>query len=252
MKENKIIIILLAVILGAGAVYLGILSWNAVRAHDYIGLSQEERHSITVSGEGKVIGVPDVAEISIGYTIEKKTVAAAQKDNTEKMNAFVKTLKADFAIDDKDLQTSGYSISPRYDWLEGKQVLRGYEVSQSLQLKIRDLDKISPVLDAAGQAGLNQIGSLAFAIDEPENIEQEAREKAIRAAKEKAEALAAVAGVKLGRIISFSESGNQPSPYYPKSYAAMDEAAGMGGAAPEIEAGSTEVVITATVEYEIL
>ncbi len=249
--NNKAIIIFTSIFLITGSIYLSIMSWNAIKTHDYIGVSEEQRHSITVVGDGEVVGIPDTATVQLGYMIEKKTVAEAQKENSLKMNEIIKKLKGDLKIDEKDIKTNSYSISPRYDWSDGKQTLKGYQVSQNLVVKIRDLEKISTVLDEAGSLDLNQIGGLSFEIDNPDELESEAREIAIKAAKEKAETLADIAGVKLGRIISFSEFNSRPSPVY-ASYKTMDMAEGMGGSAPEIQAGSTEIKITATVEYEIL
>ncbi len=250
MIPNKIVTIFISAVLTVGVIYLGILSWNAVKAHDYIGISPKLTHSISIVGEGKVTGVPDVANIQLGYSVEKPTVAAAQKDNSDKMNAMIDKLKKDFKIDAKDIQTANYYISPQYDWNNGKQTLRSYLVSQNLNVKVRQMDKVSSIIEAAGSIGLNQVGNLSFEIDNPEKLKQEAREKALAQAEEKAEALAKVVGVKLGKIISFSESSNdnQPVPIY----ALSKTAEGMGGAAPAVEAGSNEITIIATVEYEIL
>ncbi len=252
MENKKILKVFVAVFLTVGTIYLAILSWNAIKAHDYIGVSEEQRHSITVIGEGEVIGVPDIAKIQLGYSVEKKTVAAAQTDNTDKMNAVIKKMKDDFKVDEKDIKTINYSIYAQYDWNKGTQTFRGYEVSQSLEVKLREMEKVSQILDTAGELGLNQIGSLTFEIDDEEALKQEARIKAIEAAKTKAEDLAKVAGVKLGRIISFSESSSQVAPVAYRSSYKLAEDAGTGGAAPEIEAGSSEIKIIATVEYEIL
>lgn len=252
MIPNKIVTIFVGAFLTLGTIYLALLSWNAVKEHNYIGLSPRQTYSISIVGEGKVTGVPDIANIKLGYSVEKPTVAAAQKDNTDKMNGMIDKLKKDFKVDAKDIQTANYFISPQYDWNNGKQILRGYMVSQNLNLKLRQMDKISGIIEAAGNIGLNQIGNLNFEIDNPEKLRQEAREKALAQAKEKAEALSKVVGVKLGKIISFSESANQPGPIY-GNYA-MSEKLGMGGggATPAVEAGSNEITVIATVEYEIL
>lgn len=252
MIPNKIVTIFIGVFLTLGTIYLALLSWNAYKAHDYIGVSPKTPHSIVIVGEGKVTAVPDVAKIQLGYSILKSTVAEAQKDNTTKMNGMVEKLKKDFKIDPLDIQTLNYSISPQYDWTSGRQILKGYTVSQDLSVKVRDLDKVSQILDAAGQVGMNQIGSLSFEIDQPEQLKQQAREKAIAQAKDKAEALAKVVGVKLGQIISFSESStdSQPIPMYSLNKMAADVSG--GGATPAVEVGSNEIKITATVEYEIL
>lgn len=253
MQQHKFIAILVGIVLLIGAIYLAILARNGLKTYNYIGISAEQKHSITITGEGKVTGIPDVAKIQLGYNVEKKTVAEAQKDNTDKMNTLIDKLKKDFKIEAKDIQTTNYNIYPQYDWSNNKQTLRGYQVSQNVSIKVREIDKVSNILDAAGQLGLNQVGSLAFEIDEPENLKQQAREKAITAAKEKAEALAKIAGVKLGKIINFSESSNEPSSIY-RDYGVMMEKtlSSSIAPAPQVEAGSTEIIINAIIEYEIL
>lgn len=251
MIPNKIATAFIGVFLTLGTIYLAMLSWNAVKEHDYIGVSPKQAHSISIVGQGKITAVPDVANVQLGYSVEKATVAEAQKDNTGKMNAMIDKLKKDFKIDAKDIQTANYYISPQYDYNNGRQTLRSYLVSQNLNVKARQMDKVSAIIEAAGSIGLNQVGNLTFAIDNPEKLKQEAREKALAQAKDKAEALSKIVGVKLGRIISFSESSNDNPPL--PIYAFDKAAAGMGGgAAPTVEAGSNEIVITATVEYEIL
>jgi hypothetical protein len=252
MVPNKIVTIFIGIFLTLSTVYLGILSWNAIKGHDYIGVSPKQAHSISIVGEGKVVGVPDVANIQLGYSVEKPAVAAAQKDNTDKMNAMIDKLKKDFKIDAKDIQTANYYISPQYDWNNGKQTLRSYLVSQNLNIKLRKMDQVSNIIEAAGSIGLNQVGNLSFEIDNPEKLKAEARGKALEQAKAKAGALSDIVGVKLGKIISFSESStdSRPIPMYSLNKQAMDVSG--GGATPVVEAGSNEITIIATVEYEIL
>src|SRR3989338_9060403 len=110
MIPNKIVTIFIGVFLTLGSIYLALLSWNAFKAHDYIGVSPKTPHFISIMGEGKVTGIPDVAKIQLGYSVVKKTVAEAQKDNTVKMNGMVEKLKNDFKIDPKYIKTSNYSI----------------------------------------------------------------------------------------------------------------------------------------------
>ena len=117
-------------------------------------------------------------------------------------------------------------------------------------MKIRDLDKISDVLALAGPTGVNQVGGLSFTIDDPEELKQQAREEALKNAKTKAESLASIAGVRLGRLVSFSEDFyGAPVPVY------RDFAAGQGyggGGAPTVEPGSQDVIVNVTVTYEVL
>ena len=175
----------------------------------------------------------------------------AQTENTVKMNAIIDKIKS-FGVADADIQTSNYSIYPQYDYTNNVQTLRGYQVAQSVDVKIRKLDSIGDILAAAGSLGANNIGGVSFTIDQPEKIQDQARLKALEAAKAKAQALATAAGVKLGKIVSFSESvsgGTQP----PIMYAKMDAmGAGLAAPAPAIQTGSQDVIVDVTVNYELL
>ena len=231
-------------------VYVALLARNAAKQHDYIGRPESQRDTIAISAEGKVTAKPDIAAISAGVMTEKKTVVDAQKENTAKMNAIVAKIKS-FGVADDDIKTTNYSIYPQYDWIDNRQVERGFQVSQNVEVKVRDLAKIGDILAAVGELGANQVGGVTFTIDEPEELRQQARLKGLEAAKRKAQALAEAAGVKLGKVVGFSESeGYVPSPMY----YARDAAQGLGGggAAPSIESGSQDVVVNVTVLYEIL
>jgi uncharacterized protein YggE len=235
------------------AIYVGVLTWNEVKKHDYIGRENKQTYTISISGEGKITAVPDIAQISLGIVTEKLSVVDAQKENTDKMNQIIKQLK-DMGVDSKYITTNNYSIYPRYDWTNNRQVLRGYQVTQNVTVKIRNLSKIGDVVDKAGTLGANQVGSLNFTIDEPEKLRQQAREKALANAREKAEALAKVAGVKLGKLVSFTESGDNAMPIVYRDYVVSEKAMGVGGAAPAptIEPGSQDIIINVAVTYEVL
>lgn len=226
---------------------------NRLKNYDYIGKSAESSHSITIAGIGKVTVIPDIATFTIGVITEQKAVTQAQSENTAKMNGIIAELKK-IGIDKEDIKTINYNISPQYDWVavrQGQRVLRGYQVSQTVLVKIRNLDKIGEVMAKSGELGANDVSGLTFTIDDQEKIKQEAREKALLNAKEKAEALAKVAGVKLGKIVNFSEEAPiYPSRYY--NYAMEAKAMGGGDEEPQIEAGSLDITINVTVSYEVL
>jgi uncharacterized protein YggE len=228
-------------------VWVGVKTWNALREHKYIGVPVL-RNEITVTGEGRVIAVPDIAGIDLGTQIERVTVVEAQTENSRVMNAVIAKLK-DFGIDGKDIQTTAYNIYPTYDYVNNRQELRGYQVSQNVHVKIRDLTKVGDIIAAAGALGANQAGNIVFSIDQPEDVRQEARVKALENAKVKAASLSRIVGVKLRRVVAFDETvaGGEPLPYYRSEL-------GGGGAissSPSIQPGSNEVVVTATVTYEI-
>jgi len=219
------------------------------KAYDYIGKSAEMTNQIAITGEGIVYSAPDIAKVSVGVTSQAVTVADAQKENTDKMNAVINAIKST-GVAEKDLKTTNYTVYPKYEWKTGKSELIGYTVSQSLNVKIRDTKKVSEILKAATQKGANQVGDLQFSVDEPERLKVEAREKAIKNAKQKAEMLAGQLDVKLGKVVSFSESEGGWD-----GYAKILGAEGMGGggeAMPQVQAGENEVKVQVTIVYEIL
>ncbi|MFW5888602.1 MAG: SIMPL domain-containing protein [Patescibacteria group bacterium] len=248
---NKFITPVAILLFVVGAVYLGVLTWNAVKAHDYIGVSEEQRHTISFQGSGDVTATPDIARVTLGHSVTEENVADAQENNSEKINNVISKLKDDFGIEDKDVKTANYSIRPQYDYIEGERQLRGYEVSQDVEVKIRDLDRIKDILGFAGEVELNQVGNLSFDIDDKEELKEQARQEAIEEARKKADSLTDTLGVNLGKIVNFSEGyqSDQPQPVYKE-----EEALGRGGAdtAPDVESGSQEVKVNVSLTYEIL
>lgn len=248
-EENKLFTLLLAILMVYGIVWLAGQMRNDWKKFQYIGKA-DVRDSMSVDGEGKVIGVPDVAVVDLGVMTEGKEVLSAQTDNAKKMNNMINKLKG-FGMEAKDIQTVNYSISPQYDWTNGKQLLRGYQVSQNLRVKIRDLTKISAVLQVAGEVGVNQISGVTFSIDDPDALRQQAREKAIADANRKAVYLSKATGMKLSKVISVNEYTPE-TPYAFKSYAEGLGGGSVAAPAPQVESGSLEVKINLNVTYEIL
>lgn len=209
--------------------------------------------TISVNGEGKIMAVPDIAELSFGVqTGRQETAEKAMEILTNKMTAVFDAVKA-LDIDEKDIMTQSLSLNPSYDWDEGKRTDEGFEANQNLRVKIRDLDQMSAVLSAATSAGANQAGSVGFTIDDPEELRAQAREKAIKNAEEKAQALAAQLGKSVGKLKGFNEGGGYYEPRYEKAMA-MDMAGGMGGGgqvAPPIPAGEQEINVTVSLVYEL-
>lgn len=246
--SRKIFGVCFVVVMLALACWIGLKARNAAREYAFIGIPVE-RNTISVSGEGKVTAIPDIAAVDMGTSVERVSVSDAQAENTRVMNVFIADL-AKNGVDAKDIQTSNYSISPAYDYLNGRTKLRGYVVAQSVHVKVRKLDNLGAILDAAGTDGLNQVGGIAFSVDQPDQLKDQARIKAFQDAQARAATLAKVMGVTLRRVVSFSESGNAPVPQ-PKYFSA--DAVGLGGASasPTVEAGSTDFVDDATVTYEI-
>ena len=170
------------------------------------------------------------------------------------MNEIISSMK-DAEIKDKDLRTTGFNIYPRYEYYKstevppypsGKRVLVGYEVTQEIQVKIRDLQKIGIVIERAITAGADQVGNLQLTIDKQDEFKQQARKQAIEKAKTKAEELASQLDVNLVRITNFTESSFTPRFY------SLEQAAGVGGGeTPQIEAGENKIEVTVFITYEI-
>ena len=215
--------------------------------------------TIVVSGEGKITATPDIARISFSMTTEGKNPETIQAENTRKMNAAIAFLKEQ-GIAEKDIKTSNYSLYPKYDYTRppvifypdgNRQEIIGYTLTQSVMVKVRDLEKVGKIFSGITAQGINQIDSLSFDIDDPESVMNEARDEAFKKARDKAKAMARSNGVRLGRVVTFSESqSGWPIPYYRLEAAALPKDAG-GGAPPEIEPGSQEVTVSVSVTYEI-
>lgn len=251
-SDNKLFTVLVSIFLIVLIVFVGYGIVSKNKAYDYIGVSPETPNTIQVTGKGKVVAVPDIAKVTLGTEATEDDVATAQNKVTKDINKLIDALKDEFDIDDKDIKTVNYNIFQDYDYDDGRRILRGYRVTQNVEVKIRETDDAGKVIALAGEIGLKTVSGLQFTIDDPEEYRQQAREEALENAKEKAERLAEVAGVKLGKIVSFSEGQASPEPIYARTFA--DEAVGFGGEMelPEIEVGSQEIEVIATVEYEIL
>ncbi len=214
--------------------------------------------SFEVSGEGKVVAIPDVAEFSFSVVNEGGVnLALLQKENTTRTNNAIAFLK-EKRIDAKDIMTTGYQVSPRYEYancgFSGGSVcpppkIVGYTVTNTVRVKVRDFTLVGDVLAGVVEKGVNTVSSLAFTIDDPTTSEMEARNEAMQKAQEKAESLARAGHFRLGKILGIQESGNFPRPY------AMAESFSVAGgdmkSSPTIEAGSQDVSVNLTVRYEI-
>ena len=206
-------------------------------------------NTVSFNGEGKVMAKPDIAMVSLYIVTEAATSKTAQDENSRKSKAVTDFLKKQ-KVDDKDIKTSGYNIYPQYRYPQNdKPAITGYQVNQTMDVKIRDLEKVSAILDGVVTAGANQVNNLGFQIDEPEKLKAEARQKAIEDARKKASDLEDQLGIHLGKIVNFSENiGGYPGPVlYEK---AMGIGGGMGGG-PSVPSGENEITVDISITYQI-
>lgn len=205
--------------------------------------------TFTVTGEGKVAVRPDIAAINVGIQASGTTVKQTQEQINIIMNQVAAAIKK-LGVEDKDIQTTNYNINPTYDFRSGSQKISGYQANTNLLVKVKVLDKINEVIDAATANGANQVGSIIFDVSDKAKAENEAREQAVNQAKQKAEQAAKVAGFNLGKIVNYSESFAGNPPPMPLSAKAVD-----GRGSPEttnVEPGSSEIKITVSLSYETL
>ncbi len=252
MKLGRIVIIILAVFLVAKSLHV-------LASIGQVGKDVPPTSMISVTGESEVFAVPDTASLSFGAHVEAKTVSGAQEEVTQKINAAINMLK-NMGIEDKDIKNIGYDISPHYEYPQiycitapcpsPRQTLTGYDVTQTVSVKIRDTSKVGDILGNLGRLELTNVSGVTFTIDDEDGLREEARKEAIDMAKEKAKKLARELGVSLGDVVSFSESGDYPTPY---AYGRGGDAV-MNMAAPEkvsVPVGENKIVSNVTITYEI-
>jgi len=213
--------------------------------------SSQQQVGLWVNGEGKSKATPDLVLLSLGIEAESKTVARAQQDAAQAMDDVMKALKAN-GLADKDIQTQRFSILPVTQWIEDqqRQIITGYRVTNIVIAKIRQVDKVGPVIDAVAEAGgnLTRIDNIAFSIDDPTPNYNEARAKAIEDAMDKAKQMAAAANIKLGKLIYISESTPYVPPVAIRDYAMKAEAA---APTTPISPGELEIQVNVQMVYEI-
>ena len=258
-------------LMGAGSVFLtvatlGLLVAIAFGVMAAIGLNQQNdfNKTITVTGSGEAFAIPDVATFTFTARAEADEVATAQEAVSEQVAGVLAELEA-LGVDETDIRTTSYNSYPRYEWIEkrvlctefscppveGERTLVGYEQSQSIRVKVRDLEIVSDVLMVLGSANVDSLYGPSFEVDDPDAAMTEARTDAIEDAREKAEELAASLGVRLGKVVSFSENdgGHYPMPIFAR--ASMDMAEGGAMAAPQLPVGENEINATVSITYKI-
>lgn len=251
-----------AAALGVLAVFLFIAAIGELKGLRFIGTGVPATNTITVSGTGEVFAVPDTATFNVSVQEEAKEVSDAQDAATEKSNAIYAYLKKE-GVDEKDIRTTDYSVYPQYEWETkvcaggycppgGEQILTGFQVSQTLTVKVRDTKKAGDLLSGVGSLGASTVSGLSFTIDDEDALKQEARTMAIEEARAKADELSKELGVRIVRVVGFNENeGGYPAPYaYGRGGVAMDVMESKA-VAPEIPVGENKIVSSVSVTYEI-
>ena len=258
IEKSKQVAWEIGIVAGAALVLL-LLVLVIAQGKEILGLGNHAPvNTITVSGTADVTVIPNIATFSFGVTETAKTVAAAQDAATAKTDAAINAL-VDSGVAESDVQTLSYAINPHYDYqsyactLSGvcppsKSVLTGYDVSQSIQVKVHDLSKAGELFQKVGTLGVENVNNLQFSVDNLDNVKDQARARAIAAAHKNARKLSDELGVDLIRTVSFSDNADSGTPY-PVMY--QNAVGASAKAAPTIPAGNQKVSDTVQIVYEI-
>lgn len=260
MKAGLVLVVILAV-------YFAVRVVTEMKNYRFIGGGAPASNIISFNGEGEVTAVPDIATISFTLSDSQKDLKTAQDKVTEKETAVLAFLEAQ-SIDKKDIKTESYSSYPKYDYgapcygnytsmgmpcRPSEPTITGYTVSEYISVKVRDIAKAGEVVKGVGAIGVNDMSGPNFTIDKEDELKAEARKMAIEDARAKAKTLSKDLGVRLVRIVSFSEDGAYPMMY--GAYDMMKAESAMGGAvsnpAPTLPTGENKITSNVTITYEI-
>jgi len=260
--HRKVIAVGVITLLFSAALLLLAQFFAEMKSYQFIGQEIEFRNTITVSGVGEVTAIPDTAQFSFAVLNEAKNVNDAQEAVTTTMNNIIALLKK-AGVDEKDIKTTNYTISPRYEYrttggveiqiypLPRTQVLVGYEVSHWVSVKVRETEDVGSLLSQIGNQGATNVSGVNFTLDDEDAVQREARQKAIGDAKEKAKLLAKDLGVDLVKIVSFNEYGGGPIYYRAESLGFDDKAVGAPSPVPDIPVGENTFTANVSITYAV-
>lgn len=218
--------------------------------------------TISVNGMGEVLAKPDIGQFSFAVRAEGGTATEAQTASADSINAILAYLN-EAGVEEKDIKTDYYNLNPKYRYDQricpansycppGEPIIDGYEVSQNVSVKVRDLEAAGELISGVGERGATNISGLNFTIDDETVLKAEAREKAIADAKVKAEQLAQDLGMRLDRIVGFYENEGGYYPMYDRGYGgdmAMSEST--MNPAPSVPSGENTITSNVSITYEL-
>lgn len=255
MKQTRVLwvggaAIVAAVLLGLTVAALGQQSASPAQAQTTPGSGPSGYSGITVQGTGVVILKPDVVHLNVGVQFKAPTVAEAQKLSADASTKITEALK-NAGIKAEDIKTVNYTINPNYNYQPNQPPkLDGYQITNSLQVTIRDINKTGAIIDAASQAGANQISGINFTVENNTEALKQARAAAVIDAKAKADQLAAAGKISVGGIVNMVELNQNGEPQ-PIVMAAASKAADASVAQTQIESGQLKVVVNVQVTYAV-
>jgi len=205
--------------------------------------------SITVTGAGEAHAKPDFAQVQVGVVTEGATAAEALRKNNEAMSRLIVLIRKR-GIEDRDVQTTQFNVTPRYKYDKEQREppkIAGYQVTNEVQVKVRDMTRLGAFLDETVSVGANQVRGVSFGVAEPARLTDEARRKAMADAQRRAHVYAEAAGVKIGKPVMISEQAGGRPGLYP---AARMEAAAVSSV--PVAPGEQTFTVNVTVSYAIV
>lgn len=237
-----------ALALGVGVIAVALLGANGgPRSALAVEPNLPEEHAISVTGVGRVLLAPDVADVRLGVLVQRPTATEARNAAATAMNAVINVIRA-AGIPDKDIQTTTLSLQPVYDYNKNSTPppLVGFQVANSVNVVVRDLGKVGDLIDDAIAAGATTVDGVTFRVENSADAEAQARKAAVDDARAKANALASAAGVTIVGVSAVSEV-SAPTPY-PVAY---ERAVAADGGSTPVQPGQTEISVAVQVIYKL-
>lgn len=205
--------------------------------------------TLNISATAEVRAVPDTAMITAGVVTQSPTAKAAMQANATRMSAVMDAIKA-AGIQPKDIQTTGINLQPQYRYAENQPpVVTSYQASNNVNVRIRKIDAIGPVMDALVAKGANQINGPTFTLANEEAALDQARKEAVARARKRAELYADAVGLRVKRIVSISEGSNMQQPMPMVRAMAMENKQAM--ADTPVAPGETSLSATVNILFEL-
>ena len=260
-KNKQYLIILVSVLLIVLSIFLIFKSLSEIKNYR----NSPMMNTITLEGEGEVNAIPDIAKISFTINQEALTSKEAQEKVSE-IEEKVLTFLKENSIEDKDIKTQSISFYPKYEYrysakvsctefycppTPGKNVIVGYEANQNIEVKIRNTDDVGKIMQGLSELKVSQLDGPNFSIDDEEVLKIEARKKAILDARNQAKILAKDLGIRLGKVVSFSEGQDFYAPMYEKAIAQDSLMISRSSIAPQIPKGENTIISKVYITYEI-
>lgn len=219
-------------------------AWSQAEIARPAGAVYAVSQGLTAHGHGEVKAKPDIARMTAGVVVQAKDQAQATQENARKMTALLAAIKS-LKIADRDIQTQGYSVEAQYDYGSGHApILTGYQVTNSVQVTLRDLSQAGTLIDKATQAGANQLNGVSYELSDNGAVQAQALSKAVADARRRAQVMADALGVGLGNPLSLNDGEASPPVQPIFQLRAMKAAA---DSAPTTSISAQEIMVTADV-----